>query len=140
MNKKFVARIAVALVSVVTLGFAIGPAAGSAAEPAKQPPMMMLGNQVGSMDPKDMVDMMKSPETQQQCIGMMKSPEMEQSMMGVMIQPEMQAAMKQMLQRDAGFHRMMLDLVNSVDINADHGNTSGKGSPSNGFDHGSHHR
>ncbi|MDR7868863.1 MAG: hypothetical protein RIN56_18875 [Sporomusaceae bacterium] len=141
MNKKLIAGIAVALVSVVALSFTFGTTTGSAAEPAKQPPMMM---QPGNMDPKAMAEQMKSPEMQKQCVEMMRSPEMQQAMMGMMKQPEMQAAMKQMLQRDAGFHQMMLDLVNSVDINADHGNTSGNnqpsGSPSTGFDHGSHHR
>ncbi len=69
---------------------------------------------------------------------------MQQAMIGIMKQPEMQAAMKQMLQRDAGFHQMMLDLVNSVDMNMDHGNTlrdsQPTGNPSGGFDHESHHR
>jgi protein CpxP len=143
MNKRLVIFIVGALIAVGALGFAFGPANVSAAEPAKQPPMTMQPGQMGNMDPKAMADMMKSPEMQKQCVEYMKSPEMQQAMMGIMKQPEMQAAMKQMLQSDAGFHQVMLDLVNSVDMNMDHGTAPPTSQPSGnsaGFDHGSHHR
>ena len=118
MNNKLIAGVAVVLVAVAAFGFAFGTSTGSAAEPAKRSPMMM---QPGQMDPKAMAEMMNSPEMQKQCIEMMKNTDMQQAMMGMMKQPEMQAVMKQMLQKDAGFHQMMLDLVNSVDMNMDHG-------------------
>lgn len=139
MNKKLFAAVTGALIAVGALGLAFGTTTGSAAEPAKQPPMMQPG-QMGTIDPKAMADMMNSPEMQRQCVEMMKSPEMQQAMMGVMKQPEMQAAMKRMLQSDAGFHQMMLDLVNSVDMNMEHGKAPANGQTAADFDHGSHHR
>jgi hypothetical protein len=144
MNKKLILGVAGALIGVAALGFAFGAGTGSAAEPAKQAPVIMQPGQMGTMDPKAMAGMMQSPELQKQCVEYMKNPEMQQAMISTMKQPEMQAAMKQMLQRDAGFHQMMLDLVNSVDMNMDHGNTlrdsQPAGNPSGGFDHESHHR
>ncbi len=143
MNKKLIAGVAVALVSVAALGFAFGTSTGSAAEPAKQPQMMTQGNQMGNMDPKAMADMMKTPEMQKQCVEIMKSPEMQQAMISTMQQPEMQAAMKQMLQSDAGFHQMMLDMVNSVDMNTDHGtkpSTTNDATAPAASDHNAHHQ
>lgn len=104
------------LVAVTVLGSGIAMAAEHGKQNMPMPGQMMMGN----MDSKAMAEMMKTPEMQKQCVEMMKSPEMQQTMMTVIKQPEMQAAMKQMLQKDAGFHQMMLDLVNSVDMNAEH--------------------
>jgi len=125
------------LVAVSIFGFGMVTNIGSAADSTSQATMMQGGN----MDPKAMADMMKTPEFQQRCIENMKSPEMQQSMMMMMMkQPEMQAAMKQMLQKDAGFHQMMLDLVNSVDMNMDHGNmTTDPTHSMPGMDHSAHH-
>lgn len=108
-------------------------------------PGVMLQGQMGNLDPKDMADKMKTPEMQKQCVDMMKIPEMQQAMIGVMKQPEMQATMKKMLQQDPAFHQMMLDLVNSVDMNMDHGNMTPNSQPSignrqTGLDHNSHHQ
>jgi protein CpxP len=135
MTKKTIFVLFGILAVAATIAFSTVPV--SAAEPAKQPPMM----QPGQMDPKAMADMMKTPAMQKQCVEMMKSPEMQQTMMTVMKQPEMQAIMKQMLQKDAGFHQMMLDLVNSVDMNMDHGAMQ-PGTPSApaAADHNSHHQ
>lgn len=61
-------------------------------------------------------------------------------MLNSMKQPEMQAAMKQMLQKDAGFHQVMLDLANSVDMNMDHGPMGpGMNSDPAASGHNSHH-
>lgn len=142
MNKKKIIALVGVLAVVGAAGFGLGATTKGAAAPAKQPPMMMQGNQMGNMDAKTMADMMNSPQMQKQCVEYMKSPEMQQAMIGTMKQPEMQAAMKQMLQRDAGFHQMMLDLVNSVDMNGDHGNMPMDSQSSNGgqSSHGMHHQ
>jgi len=66
-----------------------------------QQEMMQDGKQM--MDPKMMQDMMKDPAMHKQCMDMMQ-------------QPEMQSMMKEMMQKDGQFHKMMLDLVNSVEI------------------------
>ena len=136
MTKKKVFALIAALAVVGAVGYGLSATSIGAAEPAKQPPAMMQGN----LDPKGMADMMNSPQMQQQCVEYMKSPEMQQAMIKTMKQPEMQVAMKQMLQRDAGFHQMMLDLVNSVDMNMDHGTEdapSANGGPSS---HNMHHQ
>lgn len=133
MKKKIILWIVLGLV-------ALGLVGAGAAFAAEKHAMSMQGGMMGSMDPKAMAEMMKSPEKQKQCVEMMKSPEMQQAMMGMMKLPEMQAAMKQMLQKDAGFHQMMLDLVNSVDINSDHSHGPAQGQPAAPpSGHGSHH-
>lgn len=135
------------LVAVSVMGAGLAMAAGKSADSGKQG-MMQSGQMVGNIDPKAMADMMKTPEMQKECVDMMKSPEMQQAMIGVMKQPEMQAAMKQMLQQDPAFHQMMLDLVNSIDMNMDHGNMTPNTQPSSKpseapqteFDHNAHHQ
>jgi len=122
MNKKVAAYVMGGLLTVSAIGFGYANIT-SAAE--KTPPAQMMqsnqmANMMGSMDPKAMADMMKSPEMQKQCVEMLKNPEMQQAMKEVMKTPEMQGMMKQMLQQDMGFHQMMADLVNSVDVNSDH--------------------
>lgn len=136
MSKRTVFAVIGIFVVVAAIGF--GAATVNAAEPAKQPPLMM---QSGQVDPKAMADMMKTPEMQKQCVEMMKNPEMQQTMMNVMRQPEMQAIMKQMFQKDAGFHQMMLELVNSVDMNMDHGPMGpGMNNAPAASGHNSHHQ
>lgn len=138
-KKKILALIgALAVVGAVGLGF--GATSVGAAEPAKQLSMTMQGQMMGNKDPKAMATMMNTPEMQQRCVEYMKSPEMQQAMIRTMKQPEMQAAMKQMLQRDAGFHQMMLDLVNSVDMNMDHGNTDAPSPGGGPAGHNAHHQ
>lgn len=135
MTKKRIVALIGVLAIIGATGYGLGAAQTGAAEPAKQPPAVMQ-----NVDPKSMTDMMNSPQMQQQCVEYMKSPEMQKAMIDTMKQPEMQAAMKQMLQRDAGFHQMMLDLVNSVDMNMDHGTVdapSANGGPSS---HNMHHQ
>lgn len=131
------------LVAVSIMGAGIATAADKSTDSGK--PGVMMQGQMSNLDPKAMADKMKTSEIQKQCVDMMKSPEMQQAMIGVMKQPEMQAAMKQMLQQDPAFHQMMLDLVNSVDMNMDHGNMTPNSQPSTGnlqtgMDHNSHHQ
>lgn len=137
------------LVAVSALGAGLALAAEKPADQGKQGMMqVMQSGQMDNIDPKAMADMMNTPEMQKQCVETMKNPEMQKAMMGIMKQPEMQAAMKQMLQQDAGFHQMMLDLVNSVDMNMDHGNMPANVQQSGnapagqqqGIDHASHHQ
>jgi len=137
MKKTLILGIIGLVITISAAGLAYG-ATVSQPEPAKQSPMM-------NMDADRMNDMMKNSDTQQQCVSMMKNTEMQQSMMQMMRQPEMQAAMKQMLQKDAGFHQMMLDLVNSVDINAEHANADNQSQnaavqPPDNPDHAAHHQ
>lgn len=119
MNKKIAVWVIGGLVTVSVAGLGFNASIGSAAEKAPQTQMMQT-NQMGNMDPKVMADMMKTPEMQKQCVEMMKNPEMQKAMKDIMKTPEMQGMMKQMLQQDMGFHQMMSDLVNSVDMDSDH--------------------
>ena len=145
MNKKVAAWIVGGLVTVSVAGFGFNATIGSAAEKAPQTQMMQtnqMSNMMGNMDPKAMTDMMKSPEMQKQCVEMMKNPEMQKAMKDMMKTPEMQGMMKQMLQQDMGFHQMMSDLVNSVDMNSDHSmpqQTTGSQAPNTKNDHSAHH-
>jgi hypothetical protein len=120
---------------IVTVIALLAAGAAFAAEKQAAP---MPGPMMGTTDPKAMAEMMQSPAMQQQCVELMKSADMQQAMMGMMKLPEMQAAMKQMLQKDAGFHQVMLDLVNAVDINADHSHGPAAAPAPSG--HGSHHQ
>lgn len=123
MDKKLTAWVVGGLITASVIGSGFNTAVGSAAEKSPQMQMMQTsqtGTMVGNMDPKAMADMMKTPEMQKQCIEMMKNPEMQKAMKDIMKTPEMQGVMKQMLQQDMGFHQMMSDLVNSVDMNSDH--------------------
>lgn len=123
MNKKLTAWVVGGLVMASVVGLGFNATVASAAEKAPQMQMMQpnqTGTMMGNMDPKAMADMMKTPEMQKQCIEMMKNPEMQKAMKDIMKTPEMQGVMKQMLQQDMGFHQMMSDLVNSVDMNSDH--------------------
>jgi hypothetical protein len=145
MNKKFAVYLMGGLLAVAAIGFSFATVTNAA---EKNPPAQMMqsnqmGTMMGSMDPKAMAEMMKSPEMQKQCIEMMKSPEMQQAMKDVMKAPEMQGVMKQMLQQDMGFHQMMADLVNSVDMNSEHGMQHQQAAiPENTqpMDHSAHHR
>lgn len=144
MNKRVAVWVVGGLVTVSALGLGFNTTIGRAAEKAPQTQMMQtnpMGNMMGNMDPKAMADMMKTPEMQKQCAEMMKNPEMQKAMKDMMKTPEMQGMMKQMLQQDMGFHQMMSDLVNSVDMNSDHSMSpasSGSQSP-NQNEHGGHH-
>lgn len=135
MTKKKIIALVGTFAVVGTIGYGLVAMQPGAAEPAKQPPAMLQ-----TMDAKGMADMMSSPQMQQQCVEYMKSPEMQQAMIKTMKQPEMQAAMKQMLQRDAGFHQMMLDLVNSVDMSMDHGPVDAPAAGGGPSGHGLHHQ
>ena len=117
MSKKLVMIICILVTMVI--GLTLVSAAGTNAQQGSQMPMMQ--GQGMNMDAKAMSDMMKTPDMQKKCVEYMKDPEMQKTMIGIMKQPEMQSAMKQMLQQDPSFHQMMLDLVNSVDMNMDHG-------------------
>ncbi|MDR3591751.1 MAG: hypothetical protein P4N41_19020 [Negativicutes bacterium] len=143
MKKRMMIWVLGGLIAVSAAGFGFGASVASAADAAGQAPMkhdgMMDGK--GMMQyPKAMAEMMKSPEMQKQCLEMMKSPEMQKTMIDMMKQPEMQAAMKQMMQKDMAFHQMMLDLVNSVDMNMDHGSGDGMMMPGGAMpmDHSGH--
>lgn len=139
MNKKMSVWIIGGLITASVIGFGF-VSTGSAAESKQQMPMQQGAHtgMMGNMDPKAMADMMNSPEMQKQCVEMMKNPEMQKSMMNMMKLPEMQGMMKQMLQQDMGFHQMMTDLVNSVDMNSDHSMPqTPMGAPQGG--HGGHH-
>lgn len=146
MNKKITAYVLGGLLTVSAIGFGL---ANSSSAAEKNPSSQMMqgaqtGNMMGSMDPKAMAEMMKSPEMQKQCVEMMKSPEMQQAMKDIMKKPEMQGMMKQMLQQDMAFHQMMADLVNSVDMNSDHMMQPEKQQPAMGenassMDHSAHH-
>ncbi|SDD71385.1 GerD family protein [Sporomusa acidovorans] len=144
MKKKLAMLVVGGLVSASVLGFGVSPSIASAAEKVPQPCTMQAnqtGAMMGTMDPKAMAEMMKTPEMQKQCIEMMKNPEMQKAMKDVMKTPEMQSVMKQMLQQDMSFHQMMSDLVNSVDMTSDHSNSTQaeqpSGNPSDG--HSGHH-
>ena len=142
MNKKITAYVLGGLLTVSAIGFGFANITNAA---EKNPSSQMMqsnqtGNMMGNMDPKAMAEMMKSPEMQKQCIEMMKNPEMQKAMKDMMKTPEMQGIMKQMLQQDMGFHQMMSDLVNSVDMNIDHSMPGQTGTPSSDMDgHSSHH-
>lgn len=137
MKKSLMIWVLGGLITVSAVGLSFDANKVSAAEQPKQSQMMQMNN----MDPKSMATMMNSPEMQKQCVDAMKDPQMQKAMIGVMKQPEMQAAMKQMLQQDAGFHQMMLDLVNSVDMNMEHGDMTGNTSDGGqgGGEHSHHH-
>lgn len=120
MKKKLGILVVGGIVAMSTFGFMYG---ASAAEKAEQKPAMhTMMPQDGKMDMQSMKDMMKNPEMQKQCLDAMRSP-------------EMQAALKQMMQRDGQFHQMMLDLVNSVDMDA-HSSDDTANAPMN---HSMHH-
>jgi periplasmic protein CpxP/Spy len=141
MKKRLMIWVLGGLIAVSAVGMSFGAKVVSAADQGKQS-QMMQGNQGMMQDPKAMADMMKSPDMQKQCLELMKNPEMQKAMIDMMKQPEMQAAMKQMLQRDMKFHQMMLDLVNSVDMNMDHAQSDSQMMPGDsmpGMDHSAHH-
>lgn len=119
MNKRIAAWVVGGLVTISVSGLGFNQTIANAAERTQQMPMLQ-SSQMGNMDPKAMIEMMKSPEMQKQCIEMMKNPEMQKAMKDIMRTPEMQGIMKQMLEQDMGFHQMMSDLVNSVDMSSDH--------------------
>lgn len=128
------------LVAVSIFGYGLATNVTSAADATSQATMKhdgMMDSHGMMQDPKAMAEMMKSPEGQKQWMQAMHSPEMQQAMIEMMKQPEMQAIMKQMLQKDMTFHQMMLDLVNSVDMNMDHGDMSPM--PGMQMDHSGHH-
>ena len=144
MNKKLTIWVVGGLVTASVFGLGISSTIASAAEKnpqACEAQTNQMGAMMGSMDPKAMAEMMKSPEMLNQCIEMMKSPEMQKTMKDVIKTPEMQGIMKQMLQQDMSFHQMMSDLVNSVEMESDHGGPQqveqSPGNPSNG--HSGHH-
>lgn len=143
MKKKLAVLVVGGLVSASALGFGVSPSIASAAEKVPQPCTVQAnqGAMMGTMDPKVMAEMMKTPEMQKQCIEMMKNPEMQKAMKDVMKTPEMQGVMKQMLQQDMSFHQMMSDLVNSVDMASEHSNTTPtEQAPGNTTDgHSGHH-
>lgn len=119
MNKKLAVWVVGGLITASLVGTGVNQTVARAAEKVQQAPMNQT-NQMMTMDAKSMAEMMKNPEMQKQCIDMMKNPEMQKAMRDMMKTPEMQGVMKQMLQQDMGFHQMMADLVNSVDMNSDH--------------------
>jgi protein CpxP len=144
MKKKLATLVVGGLVTASVFSFGVNPTLASAAEKNPQACEMQtnqMGTMMGTMDPKAMADMMKTPEMQKQCIEMMKNPEMQKAMKEIMRTPEMQGMMKQMLQQDMSFHQMMLDLVNSVDMSSEHGgmpqNEQSPGNP--GDAHSGHH-
>jgi hypothetical protein len=131
MKKSLMIWVLGGLITVSAIGLSFDANKVSAADQPKQAQTMQgqdMMQGMKNMDPKSMAAMMNSPEMQKQCVDAMKDPQMQKAMINVMKQPEMQAAMKQMLQQDAGFHQMMLDLVNSVDMNMEHGDMTGTAS------------
>ncbi|WP_312518035.1 hypothetical protein [Anaerospora sp.] len=138
MNRKIILLvIGGVLVSSVAFGVS---SMTNAAEKNQTPAMVQSGHMMESMDAKAMADRMNSPQMQEQCAVMMQSPEMQQAMKNMLQTPQMQSVMKQMLQQDMGFHQVMSDLVNSVDMSSDHSMPStvmNGGAQMN--DHNSHH-
>ena len=117
MNKKLVVWVVGGLITAAVFGAgAINSTIVSAADKTSQTCDVAAGQKgmMGSLDAKEM---------QKQCLEMLKDPEMQKAMKDVMKTPEMQAMMKQMLQQDMGFHQMMSDLVNSVDMSSEHGDS-----------------
>ncbi|MDF2875136.1 MAG: hypothetical protein K0R22_1819 [Sporomusa sp.] len=143
MNKKIATLVIGGLVTAAVFGVGISPTSVGAAEKTSQTCEAQTNQMgaMGKMNPEAMVAMMKTPEMQKQCLEMMKNPEMQKMMREVMKTPEMQGIMKQMLQQDMGFHQMMSDLVNSVDMNSDHsGPQQEEQSPGNSANaHSGHH-
>ena len=130
------------LVAVSIFGYGFTMNIACAAEQSKPATTQDQTCQTNPMDSKAMINMMTSSDFQQRCLEIMKNPEMRQTMINMMKQPEMQTAMKQMMQQDMSFHQMMIDLVNSVDINMDHGTTTTNTNTTNsmsGMDHSQHH-
>jgi len=142
MKKKIAALVIGGLVTVSAIGF--GYSAYAAEKNAEQKPAMhnmMQDGKMGNMDDKAMGDMMKDAEMQKQCLEMMKSPEMQQGMKDMMKTPEMQVMMKQMLQSDPELHKIMLDLVNSVDMNEhSHDTVTTASNSAPATDHSAHHQ
>ncbi|MEG6586357.1 hypothetical protein [Dendrosporobacter sp. 1207_IL3150] len=130
MKKKFAALVIGGIITVSAFGF--GYSVNAAEKNAEQKPAMHNMMQGGHMDAKAMGDMMKDPA---KCVEMMKSPEMQGMMKDMMKTPEMQVMMKQMLQNDAELHKIMLDLVNSVDM-SEHDHAAPRATAS---EHNSHH-
>ncbi len=118
MNKKLAVWVVGGLITAAVFGGAgaINSTTASAAEKTEQTCDMATKQKgmMGNMDAKEM---------QKQCLEMLKDPEMQKAMKEVMKTPEMQAMMKQMLQQDMSFHQLMSDLVNSVDMSSDHGDS-----------------
>lgn len=115
MNKKLIVWAVGGLLTAAVLVAGVGPASAGAPEksaPACEP----QANQPGAM-----AEMMQSPAMQKQCLDMMNNPAMQQAMKEMLKTPEMQGVLKQMLQQDMAFHQIMADLVNSVDMDSDHG-------------------
>lgn len=130
--KKVLPWILGGVLTVFVLGLggnaAVGYAAEKDARQMKQHQMhqdvMQDGkNMMGQIDHKMMEEMMKDPAMMKQCMDMMQQPEMQSMMKDMMQKPEMQAMMKGMMQKDGQFHKMMMDLVNSVDMDENHDHT-----------------
>jgi hypothetical protein len=139
-------------VSALGLGFiaATGYAAEKNSQQTKQNQMqqgMMQDGKsmMGQMDPKIMQnmmqEMMKNPEMMKLCMEMMQKPEMQAMMKEMMQKPEMQTMMKDMMQKDGQFHKMMSDLVYSVEMaeNHEHGVPQATQPAASGDEHASHH-
>lgn len=144
MNKNLAIWAVGGLITASVVGLGANPTITQAAAKAPQAYEVQtnqMGAMMGNIHPKAMAEMMSTPEMQKQCIEMMKSPEMQKAMKDTMRTPEMQAVMKQMLQQDMGFHQLMSDLVNSVDMESDHSGSQpveqSSGNPAN--NHSSHH-
>lgn len=77
------------------------------------------GKQMEKMDHSMMKDGKHAmdPAMMEKC---MKDQEMMKMCMEMMQKPEMQGMLKEMMQKDAKFHKMMLDLVNSVEMPEGH--------------------
>ena len=117
MNKKLAVWVVGGFITAAVFGAgASNPTIASAADKTAQT-CDVATNQKGMMGNMD------AKEMQKQCLEMLKDPEMQKAMKDVMKTPEMQAMMKQMLQQDMGFHQLMSDLVNSVDMSSDHGDS-----------------
>ncbi|MCX7780823.1 MAG: hypothetical protein N2491_07900 [Negativicutes bacterium] len=123
MNKRMTAWIVGGLITVSAIGLVFDGKVSLAAEKTSPSPMMQgtqMQHMMNGMDPKAMAEMMKSPEMQKHCLEMMKNPEMQMHCLEMMKNPEMQQMMKQMIQQDKDFHKMMSDLVKSVDMDSKH--------------------
>ncbi|QDR81522.1 hypothetical protein [Sporomusa termitida] len=124
MNKKFSVWAVGGLLTAAVLAVGVSPAIAGAPEKSTQAwgtQANQPGVMPGKMNPQAMAEMMKTPAMQKQCLDMMKDPAMQQVMKDMMKTPELQGVMKQMLQQDMAFHQIMADLVNSVDMDSDHG-------------------
>lgn len=145
--KKMVPWILSGVMTITMLG--LGPVTVASAAEQKQQHMQEMTkdgqHNMGQMDPKMMQDMMKDgkmmmdPVMHQQCMEMMQKPEMQDKVKEMLAMPQMQASLKAIMQKDGQFHKMISDLVNSVEMTEEHAHRVEASPDAEKIAHNQHH-